>query len=594
MTSSLDNKFAVVGMGGIFPDADGIAAFWNNIVDKRVSIRRLASDSVERHVFYRPEVKDKTDKGDKSYTDLLAPIDALEFDPPKFRLPPAMAKHMDDNQKLSLLAASQAIAEGGLEGVDRGRVCVFMGATMVGSLYADFVKRFNVEEFQHALHKRMTKDGTTTSLDVELLQRAKSDVLGGTFSVSEDSAPGCLPNIIAARIASVFDLHGHAFVLDAACASGLAAIVCGIQQLQSGEADAVICGAADMPNRAEGRILFSGIGALSPDGSFPFDARANGFVIGQGGGVVIIKRLRDAIAADNRIYAVVTGYGQCSDGRGKAIAAPNERWQSEAIRRACVMAGYPVDTIELIEAHGTSTQVGDVSEVTALKRSFSALGATRQKYCGLTSVKSNIGHLKSAAGIAGFIKTALALSKGILPPTANFECENPQLGLGESPFYVLANARDWTKQAHPRRAGVNAFGFGGADYHIALEEYRAEDYSRQQSITTVDPRSDTAPVSVAFFSGDTYQSLLEQVENLLREARQSGAVLPTSLMRCNARAKPRAPQRLAMTLRTTDDLAANAQLLRNVQTDTSNASQLKLRGIHYSAAMPIEAHEVAV
>jgi len=278
-----------------------------------------------------------------------------------------------------------------------------------------------------------------------------------------------LANIIAGRVANVYDFHGPSFTIDAACASSLAAIITGVQGLLLKEYDAVVCGGADMSLRPWIFSSFSAIDALSPHGSFPFDRRANGFVMGQGAGTVVLKRLDDAIKNNNDIISVITGYGETSDGKGKYIAAPNAEWQAKAVENACRMAGYPVDTIELIEAHGTATAVGDVVEVSGLKKGFSSMGATKKNYCGLSSVKSNIGHLKTAAGIAGFIKTALALQHKVLPPTANFEEINPKLEIEDSPFYILKEAREWeAKKDHPRRANVSAFGFGGANYHIAL------------------------------------------------------------------------------------------------------------------------------
>lgn len=613
--SEFENKYAVVGMGGVFPGARNVDEFWNNIVNKRVSIQRLPKDSPERDVFFRPELLNQADKHDSSYTDVLALVPELDFDPQQFRLPPSVAKRMDDNQKLALLSTSEALAAGALTSIAKERVCVFIGATMFGTLFNDYLKRFAHHELLHRLGQSSP----------ECYDRAKDEstrLLAGTLAVTEDSAPGCLLNINAARIASVFDFHGHAFVIDAACASALAAIICGLQHLRSGEADAVVCGAVDMPNRVEGRILFSGIGALSPDGSFPFDARANGFVIGQGGGVVVIKRLRDAVHAGDVIHAVVTGYGQCSDGRGKAIAAPSERWQAEAIRRACVMAQVDVDSIEMIEAHGTSTPVGDQSEVAALKRCFAELGATGKGYCGLTSVKSNIGHLKSAAGIAGFIKTALALRNGILPPTASFETENPKLRLADSPFYVLKDAREWPTRKHPRRAGVSAFGFGGADYHIQLEQFRATDYPRLGSVAgtagtkanappaphevpelrpidvsssaAVDYAPEASACEIALFSADTFASLLEQLDTLTATLAADTRALPQVLLAHNARVRATARYRLALTLRGARDLAAKAALVRGVGADPDALAALSPRGIYFGSAEPVQANQVAL
>lgn len=619
--SGFENKYAVVGLGGIFPGASDVGEFWDNIVNKRVSIQRLAADSLEREVFFRPEVKNKQDKQDYSYTELHAPLKALNFDPERFRLPPAVAKHMDDNQKLALMCASEALGNGALASVAKDRVCVFMGTTMIGRLFTDLMRRCAHRELLHVIRKRQPACHASVS-------ELSAELLAGTFAVTEDTAPGLLQNIYAARVASVFDLHGHTFTVDAACASGLASVICGIQQLRSGEADAVICGAADMASGPEGRILFSGIGALSPDGSFPFDARANGFVIGQGGGAVVLKRLRDAIEAGDDIHAVVVGYGQCSDGKGKAIAAPNEHWQAESIRRACVMADAPVASIEMIETHGTATQVGDISEVAAMKRCFAELGATAEGYCGLTSVKSNIGHLKGAAGISGFIKAVMALRHAVLPPVASFENENPKLGLAGSPFYVIKEARQWPARMHPRRAGVSAFAFGGADYHVLLEEYRAGDYPRldrkaagSRSISSRSEASDHPtpavaaphaglwqdPVSgashgssgpdspeIALFSADTRLALLEQVDALLAQLQRSATPFARALFAHNAGVRVHAHCRLGMTAHNAEELATKAALVRGASDDHRALAGLTPRGIYFSSESPIRPNQLVL
>lgn len=625
MTTSTENKYAVVGAGGVFPGASNLEQFWANLLEKRVSIQRIPDESVEREVFFRPETLGKKDKQDRTYTDLFAPVGTMSFDAHKFRIPPAVAVHMDDNQKLSLVATEEALTLGGLEGVNRDRVSVHMGSTMIGQSHHANVTRFDYEKFAYYLKRHPIFSNTLTAQNQErLLAEVRARVVSRPVCVTEDTAPGVLPNIIAARINSVFDLHGHAYTVDAACASGLAAIICGIQQLRLRECDAVICGAADIQNEEVGRIYFSGIGALSAEGSFPFDERASGFVIGDGGGVVVLQRLEDAIRAGRKILAVVTGYGQASDGRGKAIAAPNEQWQANTIFRAWNMAGVPADTIELIEAHGTSTQVGDLSEVNALKRSFRELAATRTGFCGLGSVKSNIGHLKSAAGIAGFLKAVLALDHKVLPATAGFSKENPKLQLTGSPFYILSETREWAESEHPRRAGVSAFGFGGADYHLALEEFRAADYpqlaasgssshgrtrvpatgsddlpservalnpmQRTAAVTTADRAGCSQPL---FFSADSVRELLQLIETF-RSALARGETSSDTLVTLqNASARCTSPIRLALKLGSAEEFSVLAENIAQFIEQSDAATVLQARGIALGVAAPLSNAQVA-
>lgn len=602
MKNPLENKYAVVGIGGIFPDAANLDQFWQNILNKHISIAPLPQDDFDHNVFYRPDVYGKTDKNDKSYTNVTAQVKSFEFDSRQFKIAPTIAKHMDDNQKVSLLSAQQAIAGGALNSVSKDRVSVFMGNTMVGQLHCDFITRFAFDKMAHYL-KKDTLFGNELTLDKQkkVVDGLRENILNKTFPVTEDSAPGILPNIIASRICSVFDFHGHAYVIDAACASALAAINCGVQQLKSREADAVICGAVDMLNNEAGLIYFSGINALSPSGSYPFDERANGFVIGQGGGVVILKRLVDAISSDDKIYAVITGYGQVSDGKGKAIAAPNDKWQAKSIQNAYEMAGYSADTIELIEAHGTSTQVGDLSEVTALKLSFENLGVKSKGFCGLGSVKSNIGHLKSAAGIAGFLKTVLALHHKILPPSANFQIENPKLKLSESPFYVVTEPKEWVAKGHPRRAGVNAFAFGGADYHIALEEFRKEDYQNlpKEFFASAKINQEESPAAqssneIAIFSSDNKEDLMSQVDAFAQKIAGIGESFSDELFYQNYEADPQKTYRLSMTFNSAQDFLEKIDLVKSCASQPEKLKALTVKGIYWSSDTPLTVDQTAM
>ena len=603
MNTSVSNKYAVVGLGCIVPDAANVGQFWQNILTRRVSIEPYMDDALGQGLFYCPQAYGKGGVQDKSYTNLAARIKSIEFDPWQFRIAPNVAAHMDLNQKVSLLSARQALADGALETVSKDRVSVFIGGSMSGPMHHEFLTRFDFERFACILRNDATIQASlSASQQLALVEDLRAKALAGTIPVTEDSAPGTLPSITAARIASAFDLHGHALVVDAACASALAAIICGVQQLRSHEADAVICGAADMLCREAGFIYFSAVGALSPDGSFPFDARANGFVMGQGAGVVVIKRLGDALEQNDRIYAIITGYGQASDGKGKAITAPNSVWQAKTIQRAWEMGNASAETIGLIEAHGTATQVGDISEVAALKSAFSAMGAREKAICGIGSVKSNIGHLKSAAGIAGFLKAVLALHHKVLPPTAGFERANPKLELDDSPFYVVSSAREWPSREYPRRVGVNAFGFGGADYHLALEEFRKEDYTNARAghrSTIVPPppaasaKDGKLSTDVAFLSADSTEELLSQADELVARIRRASDRGVEELFAHNYTTRPTKRLRLAFTVSSVegvgDQIARFKQVLRNPQ----GLGLLKAKGIYFGDKARIASDQMA-
>lgn len=602
MKASFDKKIAVVGLGALFPDAKTIPDYWQNIINKHVSIRPMPADLFESDIFYRPELFMARDKQDKSITQIAAFIQDLDFDTVrKYKIPPSVAEQMDPNQHAALETADQAISMAALDNVSKDRVAIMLGNGMVGTRYGDALARVQFQLVEHYL-RHSTEFGKLSAADQEtVVEYVRANALKDSIPITEDSAPGILPNLIAGRVANVFDFHGPSFTVDAACASALAAIITGVQGLYLNEFDAVICGGADMPLKQLGFIYFSAINALSPDGSFPFDKRANGFVMGQGAGTVVLKRLEDAIQHGDEIYAVITGYGEASDGKGKYIAAPNEKWQAKTIEKAYQMAGYSVDTVEMIEAHGTATSVGDVVEIAGLKQAFQNLGATRKQNCGLTSVKSNIGHLKSAAGIAGFIKAALALHHKTLPPTANFEEINPKLEIDDTAFYILDETREWAERPdHPRRAGVSSFGFGGADYHIALEEYRPDDYSHRPvgvgfevSAPSTEPSKpettwEEPSQHIVYFSADTFADLSQQVQ-----AFSPDGSFVEACQQQNLSADASQKVRLALLASSPDEVRSLFEYFVEHK-DKLNADILKTKGIFYKEGDPVQSSEIAI
>ncbi|MBR3899406.1 MAG: acyltransferase domain-containing protein, partial [Elusimicrobiaceae bacterium] len=285
--------------------------------------------------------------------------------------------------------------------------------------------------------------------------------------ITEDTMPGELPNVIAGRLANVFDVHGTNFTVDAACATSLAAVDQAVNGLREGNFDMAIVGGVDQMMSPSAYIKFCKIGALSEKGSCPFDAKADGFVMAEGAGTIILKRLSDAVKDGDKVYAVIRAIGASSDGKGKGITAPNPKGQKIAVEKTFEQLDYTPGEVGLVEAHGTSTRVGDAVELNALYEIFSPYA--KPGTIGLGSVKSQIGHAKAAAGIASLIKTSLALYNKVLPPSVNFETPNPTVDWATSPFRVITKAEPWNSDK-VRRANVSAFGFGGTNFHMALEE----------------------------------------------------------------------------------------------------------------------------
>ncbi|RYF10487.1 MAG: hypothetical protein EOO40_05075, partial [Deltaproteobacteria bacterium] len=385
-------------------------------------------------------------------------------------------------QKMSLWAVAEALGDAGLAGApgrtdgrafDRDRCAVIMGNAMGGEFEDLTSLRVWFTEVRHTLEQVALRQQLDAATLERLVRTLETEFLAKLPKITEDSMPGELSNCITGRIANAFDLRGPNFTTDAACAASMAAVQAAARGLSNFEFDVALAGGADRSMDPPTYVKFSKIGALSPSISAPFDARADGFVMGEGVGILVLRRLEDALAQGERVYAVIRGIGASSDGRGKGMTAPNPRGQRLAVERAYEEAGFALSTVGLIEAHGTSTTVGDNTELQVLTEVLKQCGAApRQIPVG--SVKSMIGHLKSAAGAAAIIKSALALHHKVLPPSANFVAPPAASPLHQGYLQVNTQTRPWAEHpGAPRRAGVSAFGFGGTNFHVVLEEFIA-------------------------------------------------------------------------------------------------------------------------
>jgi acyl transferase domain-containing protein/NAD(P)H-dependent flavin oxidoreductase YrpB (nitropropane dioxygenase family)/NAD(P)-dependent dehydrogenase (short-subunit alcohol dehydrogenase family)/acyl carrier protein len=446
-------EVAIVGMGCILPGAPDLETFWANILGKVDAITEIPATRWDWRRMYDPDPAAR----DKIYSRWGGFIDPVAFDPIAFGIPPRSLSSIEPFQLLALITAQSALRDAGYarRPFPRDRTSVILGA---GGGGADLSVGYTVRSALPSL------------IDDPELEREINEQLP---EWTEDSFAGLLMNVAAGRIANRLDFGGTNYTVDAACASSLAAISLGARELQTGTSDVVLAGGVDAIQNPFSYLCFSKTHALSPRGKCrPFDATADGIAISEGFATVVLKRLADAERDGDRIYSVIRGLGSASDGRDRSLTAPRPEGQMLALRRAYAQAGYSPSTVELVEAHGTGTVAGDGAEVKALSTVFAEHGTERQS-CAIGSVKSMIGHAKAAAGVAGLIKASLALHHGVLPPTIGVEEPNPAADFPESPFYVSDESRPWLRDdvAHPRRAGVSAFGFGGTNFHIALEEY---------------------------------------------------------------------------------------------------------------------------
>ncbi|BFM08082.1 SDR family NAD(P)-dependent oxidoreductase [Halioxenophilus aromaticivorans] len=461
---------AITGMASHFPSAENLFDFWSSVENKVDAI----TDNLDfegywkKSDYYEPGTKDK----DKTYAHKAGWVPPIDFDPVEFKIPPAMLESICSAQLFSLYVAKQAFKDAGLFDenckFNRERVGVILGGAGNGNT------SFMLAARQQApfLKQILSNSGLPEPVADDIVAR----LLDQYLEWNEDSFPGFLGNVACGRIASFFDLGGTSNMVDAACASSLAAMKAAIGELADGSCDAVLTGGVNLENSIFSFLCFSRTPALSPSNtSRPFDSKSDGMMLGDGVGLLVLKRLEDAERDGDRIYAVIQSLSGASDGRAKSIFAPRREGQVLAINRAYDIAGITAKDIELIEAHGTGTAAGDQTELKSLHTVYGDLGLDKQSVA-VGSMKSQIGHTRCAAGAASAIKMALSLHHKVYPATINVKQPNKFFVEQDSPFYVNTENRPWVKakQAGPRRGAVSAFGFGGTNYHMVMQEYQQE------------------------------------------------------------------------------------------------------------------------
>jgi acyl transferase domain-containing protein/NAD(P)H-dependent flavin oxidoreductase YrpB (nitropropane dioxygenase family) len=453
---------AIVGIACLLPGgAHDAATFWEHIVQGKDAIGEIPPHRFDASLWFDADRK----RRDHIYSKWGGFLEDLPFDPLKYGIPPAALRSIEPLQLLALEMVDQALRDAGYErhNPHKARTAVILG---VGGGAAELGGRY---AFRSMLPR--------------FFRSLPEEFLAELPEWTEDSFPGILLNVVAGRIANRFDLGGVNFTVDAACASSLAAIYLASRELADGSCDMAIAGGCDTVQNPFGYLCFSKTGALSPRGrSRTFDASADGIAISEGHAAVVLKRRADAERDGDRIYAVLRAAAGGSDGRVMGLTAPHEAGQVRTLERAYGQAGFSPATVGLFEAHGTGTVVGDQTECRALATLLDDEGAAPQS-AAIGSVKSMIGHTKCTAGVAGLIKTALALHHHLLPPTLHVETPNPRAGFPDGPLYVSSVLRPWLRGPHPRRAGVSAFGFGGSNFHAVLEEYEADARGRGREAT---------------------------------------------------------------------------------------------------------------
>ncbi len=470
----LRGEVAIVGMACSFPQARDVAAFWRNVVAGVDAIREVSPDRWDPEVFYDPDATAE----DRVYCKRGGYLDnTFAFNPLRYGTMPKAVQGAEPDQFLVLRTVQEALADAGYadQEVDGRRTAFvlgrgnYLGVGLTGLLQRGMMAEQTVQILR-ALHPEYT---------AEQLEEIREALRRDVPRFEAETAPGLIPNISTGRSANRFDLMGPTFTIDAACASSLIATDLAVHDLLIGKHDMMLIGGVHVFSDVPFLQVFSAMGALSRTSTIrPFAAGADGTMAGEGVGIIVLKRLADAERDGDRIYAVIKGVGTSSDGKAKSVTAPRVDGEELALRRAYAMAGIDPATVALIEAHGTGTPVGDAAEIEALHR---VLTGCAPRSVALGSVKSMIGHTMPAAGSAGLIKTALALYHKILPPTLHCDAPHPALAGEDTPLYVSTATRPWVhgRGGEPRRAAVNAFGFGGVNAHVVLEEYTGARRSRR-------------------------------------------------------------------------------------------------------------------
>ena len=469
MTSNTVHPVAVVGTAAIMPGARDAATFWANITGGVYSITDVPPERWDPTLYFDEDHS----VPDKTYSRIGGWVRDFPWEPAAWKLPvpPKVAQQMDLGQQWAISAARSALVEAGWPGwdVDTDRVAVIFGNAIGGEKHYQTSMRIKLPEVLRRLAGVPSLTGLPPDVQQRIIAETREAYLADQIDITEDTMPGELSNVIAGRVANLFNLRGPNFTTDAACASGLAALNAAVQGLVGHEYDVAVTGGIDRNMGVDAFVKFCKIGALSATGTRPFDAGADGFVMGEGAAFFVLKRLEDAEAAGDRIHAVILGVGGSSDGKGKGITAPNPVGQKLAVERAWARSGQDPSSAGAVEAHGTSTRVGDASELNSLTAVF---GTAKPGSIALGSVKSNIGHLKAAAGAAGLLKMVYSLREKTLAPSLNFVHPNENVDWDSSPFKVNTELREWPEPSSGvRTGGVSAFGFGGTNFHVVLEEH---------------------------------------------------------------------------------------------------------------------------
>ncbi len=458
---------AIVGMACRLPGADNLEEYWQLISEGRSAIAEVPAELLDQDLYFDPR------KGvrNKTYSKLAALVKSKEFRHDQCPISQELADAVDHCHLLMCQTAHEALVHGGFDPfhLPTRNVAVYIGHAQGSEKAGDNTYGTGIEEAAQFLREVDEFRSLTAETQQAVIDELIADVQGRMPQVTAqtDFIAG---HMVAGVITKAFGLTGPFLALNSACASSLQAIMMGARALQSGQVEmAIVGGASDC--KSDSLVLFSAAQSMSATGSRPFDASADGLVMGEGYVCMVMKTLERALADGDRIQAIVSGAGVASDGKGKSLWAPRKEGQLKAMQRA-YEHGLDPGKLQYLEAHSTATQLGDATEISSVTEFLEDVFPSGHKI-PVTSVKANIGHTLEAAGMAGVIKSVLCMQRGMIPPAINIEQINPKIDWQQAPVYVPLQPEPWPAQpdGSPRRAGVNAFGIGGLNMHIVIDEY---------------------------------------------------------------------------------------------------------------------------
>ncbi len=501
---------AVLDFSCIGPGIKTPADIWKIVTERKKEFRIMPDVRLPEELYYSKD----GNFPDKSATRLMALITDWKFDPLKYKISPLSAEHYDITHWLALDTAEKLLNKFNcLKQADQSRTGVIIGNSFTGEFARSFALKSRFNTINDRLNRALSHFDLDSGTKAEITAQFEKNMVSMLPEINEDSLPGGMSNIIAGRIANFFDFRGGAYTVDGACSSSLLSVINACFAIESGDLDFAVCGGVDISLDPFEYVGFSKVGAFAKENILPYDIRANGMLPGEGCALLLLADLKTALDFGFVPKAIIKGFAFSSDGSGEAITAPKAEGQAVALAKTYRKAGYPIDSVDYFEGHGTGTVRGDAAEIEAL---LSVMSKKKKNVSYIGSLKANIGHLKAAAGAFSTIKAVLALENHFIPPTTG--CFVPNLAFGRPPELLQPSmeGKIWTAHEHKRRASVSAFGFGGSDAHITMEEFISEKESKIYPAAKVEPEKSSF---IFMVSAPTKKALGNEITKIAEAAK---------------------------------------------------------------------------